>query len=78
MSESTNPQSGEWVTPDVSYVEPLRIYCAFCGRPIARRHWRAAPAGEDLPFCDPSHADLYKSYWLPTRGNRASPEATIQ
>jgi hypothetical protein len=52
----------------VSYVEPLRLSCALCGRPIARRYWSASPAGESLIFCEPRHADLYESYWLPTHG----------
>lgn len=69
MEPTAQPSTtGEWVTPPVSYVEPLRIFCALCGRPIARRHWRAAPAGESLPFCDPGHEALYRSYWLPTYG----------
>jgi hypothetical protein len=68
MTDSAVTSTGEWVTPPVSYVEPMRIHCALCGRPIARRHWRAAPAGEPLPFCDPEHEALYVSYWLPTHG----------
>jgi hypothetical protein len=68
MTDATNMSTGEWTTPAVSYVEPLRIHCAFCGRPLARRHWRAEPAGETLPFCDPAHEELYISYWLPTHG----------
>lgn len=62
---------GEWVTPPVSYVEPQRRFCALCGRPIARRYWRAAPTGTPLPFCDPAHAELYVTYWLPTYGATA-------
>lgn len=72
MTESTTsetrPELGEWITPSVSYVEPRRRACALCGRPIARRYWRAAPAGAALPFCDPTHADLYRTYWLPLYG----------
>ena len=75
MAETTATESGQstsaWVTPDVSYVEPLRNFCAFCGRPIARQYWKAAPAGESLSFCDPGHAELYTSYWLPTYGANA-------
>ena len=63
-------QPGTWITPHVSYVEPLRLSCAFCGRPIARRYWSAAPAGVPLVFCEPRHADLYLSYWLPTHGTQ--------
>jgi hypothetical protein len=75
MAETTATESGQstgaWVTPDVSYVEPLRNFCAFCGRPIARQYWKAAPAGESLSFCDPDHAKLYTSYWLATYGANA-------
>jgi hypothetical protein len=75
MTESTATESGqttgEWVVPDVSYVEPLRIFCAFCGRPIARQYWKAAPAREPLSFCDPAHAELYETYWLPTHRSGA-------
>jgi len=62
---STEPAAataGEWVMPDVSYVEPARRFCALCGRPLARRYWQAAPSGEPLPFCDSDHAALYAEY----------------
>ena len=71
MAPSTRPagdQTGEWVTPSVSYVEPQRISCEFCGRPIARKYWRALVQGQALIFCEPPHADLYENYWLPTYG----------
>jgi len=61
---------GEWVLPSISYVEPARRHCALCGRPIARRYWRAAVAGETRNFCDPDHEALYRSYWIPTWGKR--------
>jgi hypothetical protein len=67
-SEANTAAFGKWVVPPVSYVEPTRIYCALCGRPIARRHWRATPAGETLPFCDRAHEELYRTYWIPTYG----------
>lgn len=70
MTQST---SGEWITPAVSYVEPKRLFCALCGRPIARRYWRASPAGESLPFCEPTHAELYVTYWLPTHEKVVNP-----
>ena len=74
MMETTTP--GEWITPNVSYVEPKRLFCALCGRPIARRYWRASPAGEALPFCEPAHTDLYLVYWLPTYGNGQHPPSS--
>lgn len=72
----TDTPAGEWITPAVSYVEPKRLFCALCGRPIARRYWRAAPAGEALPFCEPAHADLYVTYWLPTYQGSAGTAAS--
>jgi hypothetical protein len=70
----TSADPGRWVTPSVSYVEPKRLFCALCGRPIARRYWRAAPAGRPLPFCEPGHADLYLTYWLPTHSAANTPD----
>ncbi|MEA2530949.1 MAG: hypothetical protein QOG89_2593 [Thermomicrobiales bacterium] len=70
LSDASIPSiAGEWVYPTVSYIEPKRLFCALCGRPIARRYWRSSPAGEALPFCEPAHADLYVTYWLPTYGH---------
>jgi len=69
---SAAQSTGEWIVPAVSYVEPMRIFCALCGRPIARRHWRAAPDGTTLPFCDPAHEELYRTYWLPKYGGKNS------
>ena len=69
---SSEALPGEWIIPAVSYVEPKRLFCALCGRPIARRYWRAAPAGDSLTFCDPSHVDLYVTYWLPLQNNEDS------
>ena len=63
---------GEWITPTVSYVEPQRIACALCGRPIARKYWRASIDEQHLAFCEPDHAGLYVSYWIPTYGNGES------
>ncbi|MCC7024074.1 MAG: hypothetical protein IT338_14720 [Thermomicrobiales bacterium] len=53
---------GEWVTPEVSYVDPERRHCAHCGRPIARRYWRGEVKGEALAFCGPEHAARYMTY----------------
>ncbi len=64
------PSDGTWVTPGVSYVEPVRLSCATCGRPIARRYWKATVAGEERIFCEPDHATLYETYWLPTWGEQ--------
>ena len=54
--------AGEWITPPVSYVDPARRFCQFCGRPIARRFWQAKAEGEAGIFCDPAHAALFTTY----------------
>ncbi|MCA9879009.1 MAG: hypothetical protein KC442_14555 [Thermomicrobiales bacterium] len=56
-------QPGEWVTPEVNYVDPERRFCAYCGRPIARRYWRVSShAGESAAYCSPEHAALDATY----------------
>jgi hypothetical protein len=63
--ESTSraiPSADGWVTPAVSYVDPARRFCQFCGRPIARRFWQVETAGGVEIFCDPAHASLYATY----------------
>lgn len=53
---------GEWVTPEVSYVDPERRHCAHCGRPIARRYWRREVGGKARVFCGPDHAVRFMTY----------------
>ena len=55
-------RGGEWITPPVSYVDPRRRFCAFCGRPIARRFWQVSVGGAEGIFCDPAHARLDTTY----------------
>jgi hypothetical protein len=57
-----NDEAGEWITPPVSYVDPNRRFCAFCGRPIARKYWQVKEGTERLIFCDPAHAALRATY----------------
>lgn len=52
---------GGWVLPDVSYIDPSRRFCAYCGRPIARRYW-AELAESDLAYCDAQHAARHATY----------------
>lgn len=66
--EQTTDETGRWVTPPVSYVEPHRIFCAFCGRPLARRYWQGGPEAAPLAFCDPAHAARYRTYTIPLYG----------
>jgi hypothetical protein len=58
-STDDGERAGEWITPAVSYVEPGRRFCAYCGRPIARRYWRERTPAGDLAFCGPAHAGMY-------------------
>ena len=55
-------RAGEWVTPPVSYVDPVRRFCALTGRPIARRYWRVMVQGEELAFSGPAEAARYATY----------------
>jgi hypothetical protein len=55
-------EDGEWVTPAVSYVDPVRRSCELCGRPIARRYWRVIREGRELVYCQPEHARLSATY----------------
>jgi hypothetical protein len=56
------PGDGKWIMPSVSYVDPTRRFCELCGRPIARRYWRARTERGEGIFCDPAHAALYATY----------------
>jgi len=69
MSSGSKPAAviGEWVTPPVSYVDPSRRFCQFCGRPIARKFWQVETKNGETIFCDPAHAALYTTY--PMRSN---------
>jgi hypothetical protein len=60
--------AGEWVTPAVSYVDPVRRFCTMTGRPIARRYWRVVIDGEELAFSDPQEAVRYATYPKSTNG----------
>jgi hypothetical protein len=54
--------AGEWITPPVSYIDPARRFCELCGRPIARKFWRARTERGEGIFCEPAHAALYTTY----------------
>jgi hypothetical protein len=68
MGSGSNRETstGEWVTPPVSYVDPTRRFCQFCGRPIARRFWQEETKRGVGVFCDPAHATLYTTYPIRT------------
>lgn len=73
VSASETP-GGEWVTPAVSYVDPARRSCTFCGRPIARRYWRVMRAGAERIYCDPAHARLDATYPVRSEDSVADPD----
>jgi hypothetical protein len=56
--------TGGWVTPPVSYVDPTRRFCDFCGRPIARRFWQVETTSGLRLFCEPAHAAMQATYPL--------------
>ena len=56
------PAPGEWIAPSVSYVDPTRRFCQFCGRPIARRFWKAETKSGERLFCEPALAALQATY----------------
>ncbi|MFM9105751.1 MAG: hypothetical protein ACKOWF_03530 [Chloroflexota bacterium] len=51
-------RAGEWIVPDVSYVDPQRLFCALCGRPIARRYWRVSGDPDGRAYCEIRHAGM--------------------
>lgn len=68
----SSDMSGRWVEAPISYVDPTRISCDLCGRPIARRYWQERIDGAMHSFCEQSHAELFVTYWLPTWGQDSS------
>jgi hypothetical protein len=56
-TEAPVPADG-WVVTEVSYVDPAREFCAFCGRPLTRRFWRAFLEGTERRYCEPLHAEM--------------------
>jgi hypothetical protein len=60
---------GEWRTAPIGYLKPYDVSCALCGQLVPGRHWVAAVDDRERTFCDPRHADLYVSYWLPRHGS---------
>jgi len=56
--------------PVVSYINPERRFCAFTGRPIARRFWQVTVGERSLSFSDPAAALRYATYPKKLRGTR--------
>jgi hypothetical protein len=78
MPTHDGERAGEWITPDVSYVEPARRFCAYCGRPIARRYWRETTPAGDLAFCGPAHAGMYASGATQAAATKTSADTTLK
>ena len=55
-------EAGEWVQPDVSYIDPVRRFCAYCGRPIARRYWEQRGGRYGEVYCNTAHAAAQATY----------------
>ncbi len=53
---------GAWVQPEVSYIDPVRRFCAYCGRPIARGYWQPNEGEHGQVYCDPAHATAQATY----------------
>lgn len=66
-----------WIMPRVSYVNPARLHCRFCGSPIPRRYWRVGDGENTGVFCNPAHAELFVSYSIPVWGHEST-EATSE
>ena len=63
MGTAMSEPPGQWVEPEVNYVDPERRFCAYCGRPIARRYWRATSVnGEEVAYCSPDHAARHENH----------------
>lgn len=56
---------GEWQHTDVGYLEPYHVVCDLCGQLVPGRHWVQSVEGSDHVFCNPRHAELYETYWVP-------------
>jgi len=59
--------AGTWIVPPVSYINPVRRFCALTGRPIARGYWQVMVGDKEVAFSDQAHAVRYATY--PNRFN---------
>lgn len=67
---------GRWVVPPVSYINPVRRFCAMTGRPIARGYWQVIVGERELAFSDRDHAVRYTTYPLSHAQIPDNPEST--
>jgi hypothetical protein len=54
--ERAAPNSGRWIEARMSYVDPVRMHCNYCGRPLARHYWQREEDGVQRRYCGPDHA----------------------
>ena len=62
----------EWQESPIGYMEPYSVVCDLCGQLVPGRYWAADVNGSDHIFCNPRHAELYETYWLPLHGQNAA------
>ena len=63
---------GEWQPSPVGYLEPHRVVCELCGQLVPGRYWLQTVGDVDHVFCNPDHAEMYETYWLPRYGSTGS------
>ena len=67
----------EWLENDAQWYEQQMLFCALCGRMIAKHYLRAEVDAERLTFCSEGCHDLYNDYWLVERGRDYHPSANV-
>ncbi len=68
----------EWRQNDAQWYEQRMLFCALCGRMIAKRYLQAEGEAEPLIFCSEECHDLYHNYWLVERGRDYRPPPEVQ
>ncbi len=67
----------EWRENDAQWYEQRMLFCALCGRMIAKHYLQAEIDGHAQTFCSEACEALYRNYWLPERGVDYRPPAAI-
>ncbi len=62
---------GRWKKNPAQWHEQTMVYCELCGKIIPKNLWIAGESGQTLVFCGPDCEELHKTYWLPSRAERA-------
>lgn len=66
-----------WLENDAQWFEERMLYCALCGRMIARHYLAAEFDHGPKIFCSDGCLELYNVYWLPERGTDYRPPEDI-